>query len=228
MWIRELHEHRHVGGCTAVDSVCTGTVRSRGHAAAGRLGVPGREPATRRRSVAAPRRRFGEWIRRDSEATSPRVALVGTAWTAAFVVYQGGPALLSGPVPGGEDFFASLGLIVSFAVIGVVWRRRGWGPLLPAYCLLLIATSVVHAVVVPFWDVSSHVVYAAVPTGYLAAVERRFAVLFAAPLGLTWSRIALNAHTPRESLGGLALAAVIVAIAIVADRDVTGRTDLPK
>lgn len=180
----------------------------------------------------------GRWGPRDADSASrpgevarrllPRVALVGTAWTVAFVVYQGGPALLSGPVPGGEDVFASLGLIVSFAVIGVVWRRREWGPLLPAYCLLLVGTSLIHMVVVPFWDVSSHVLYAAVPTGYLAVVERGFVALFAVPLGLAWSRIALDAHTPGEALGGLALAAVIVAIATVADRDVTGRSDLPK
>lgn len=143
-----------------------------------------------------------------------RIAVVGVAWLVAFTVYRGGPIFVAGTVPGGEDFFASSGLIVGFVLIGIVWRRRVWGRLVPAYCLLLITTSVLHIVVVPVWDVSSHVVYAAVPSAYLVTVDRRFGVLFVVPLGLTWSRVALDAHTPGEALGGLAVAAVIVAVAI--------------
>lgn len=152
---------------------------------------------------------------------APRVAVVGVAWGLAFAVYQGGPALLSTPAPGGEDFFASLGLIVGFALIGAVWRRRAWGSLLPAYCLLLVVTSAVHILVVPVWDVSSHVVYAAVPTGFLATVHRRFAALFVVPLALAWSRVALDAHTLDQSLGALALAAVIVGAAVYRRRSKT-------
>lgn len=143
-----------------------------------------------------------------------RIAVVSGAWLVAVAVYQGGPTLVAGSVPGGADFFASVALIVSFATIGVVWRRRAWGHLLPTYCLLLIATSVIHIVVVPVWDLSSHVLYAAVPTAYLATIDRRFVVLFFVPLGLVWSRVALDAHTFGETLGGLAVAAVIVTVAI--------------
>lgn len=155
---------------------------------------------------------------------APRIAVVGVAWLVAFTVYRGGPIFVAGTVPGGEDFFASSGLIVSFVLIGVVWRRRAWGRLVPAYCLLLIITSVLHIVVVPVWDVSSHVVYAAVPSAYLVTVDRRFGALFVVPLGLTWSRVALDAHTPGEAIGGLAVAAVIVAVATRSGRIANGAT----
>lgn len=151
-----------------------------------------------------------------------RVAVVGVAWALAFAVYQGGPALLSVSAPGGEDFFAGLGLLVGFALIGAVWRRRVWGSLVPAYCLLLVATSAVHVLVVPVWDVSSHVVYAAVPAGFLATVDRRFVALLVVPLGLAWSRVALGAHTLDQSIGALAVAAVLVGAVVSRRRSETG------
>lgn len=141
-----------------------------------------------------------------------RSAVVGVAWILAFVIYQGGPALVSGSLPGGEDFFASVGLVGGFVLIGAVWQRRAWGSLLPAYCLLLVATSVVHLLVVPVWNISSHVVYTAVPTGFLLTLDRRFVALVVVPLGLAWSRVALGAHTVDQSLGALAVAAGIVVV----------------
>lgn len=141
-----------------------------------------------------------------------RSAVVGIAWIVAFVIYQGGPALVSGSLPGGEDFFASIGLAGGFVLIGAVWQRRAWGSLLPAYCFLLVATSVVHLLVVPVWNISSHVVYAAVPTGFLFTVDRRFVAVVVVPLGLAWSRVALGAHTVDQSLGALAVAAGIVVV----------------
>ncbi|MFC6719179.1 hypothetical protein ACFQHN_16585 [Natrialbaceae archaeon GCM10025896] len=138
------------------------------------------------------------------------------AFVLAFGIYQGGPETVSASVPGGEDFFASLGLIAGFVVIWFAWHRWEWGDLLPVYCLLLIGTSAVHLVVVPFWDVSSHVVYAAVSTGFLTFVDRRFVASLLVPLGLTWSRVALEAHTVVESVGGLVFASVIVAAAFFA------------
>lgn len=147
----------------------------------------------------------------DARGLGARLGTVLVAWALAFAVYQGGPALVSGPVPGGEDFFASVGLIVGFAAIWTAWRRWAFGPLVPTYCLLLVATSAVHVVVVPVWDISSHVVYAAVPVGYLTTVDRRFAPLAAIPLALVWSRLVLDAHTIGQSVGGVVLAVALVA-----------------
>lgn len=147
-----------------------------------------------------------------------RVSAVLVAFALAFAVYRGGPSAVSGSVPGGDDFFASAGLIVGFAVIWLLWTRREWGIAVPTYSLLLIVTSVLHVVIVPTWDVSSHVLYAAVPTGYLLTVDRRFVVLLAVPLVLVWSRVTLEAHTLGESLGALVVAAVIGATTLIASR----------
>lgn len=149
-----------------------------------------------------------------SRGLAGRIAAVLAAWGLAFAVYQGGPTLVSTSVPGGEDFFASIGLIVGFVVIWLAWDLGGWGELLPLYCLLLIGTSVVHILVVPLWDVSSHVTYAAVSTGFLVFVDRRFVVSLLIPVGLVWSRIAIDAHSVVESVGGLVFAAVVVAVAM--------------
>ncbi|MBZ6496995.1 hypothetical protein [Natrinema longum] len=152
-----------------------------------------------------------------------RVAVVVAAYTLAFVVYQGVPSAVSIQVPGGDDFFASTGLIVGFAMIWFAWRSRSWGELVPAYSAVIVATSVVHLVVVPFWDVSSHVVYAAVSSGFLTLADRRFAVFLLVPLGLVWSRVAVEAHSVVESVGGLVFAAVIVAITVLGRNVSTGR-----
>ena len=157
---------------------------------------------------------------RDDLSLTPvtaRLSVVAAAWVLAFAVYVVGSRRFTA-VPGGDDFFAALGLIVAFAGIGLVWRRRDWGKLIPPYAALLVATSLLHLVVVPLWDASSHVIYAAVTAGELVAVDRRFAPLLAVPLLLVWSRIATGAHTVDEAVGGLVVAGVIVGTALAFDR----------
>jgi hypothetical protein len=160
------------------------------------------------------------WDRQDVVG---RGAVVVLGFVVAFAVYQGVPGVVPVRPPGGEDFFASIGLIAGFAVIWVAWHRWNWGASMPAYSAVIVATSVVHLVVVPFWDVSSHVTYAAVSAGFLTAIDRRFAVTLLVPLALVWSRVAIGAHTVAESIGGLAFAAVIVAGAMLAGVTSTGR-----
>ncbi|WP_435117910.1 hypothetical protein [Halolamina sp. C58] len=152
------------------------------------------------------------------KSIAPRLAVVAGAWALAFAVYQGGPTIAGTGVPGGDDFFAALGLIVAFAGIAVAWRQFDWGALVPPYAVLLIVTSLLHLVVVPLWDTSSHVIYAAVPAGTLVAADRRFAPLvLVAPL-LVWSRIATGAHTVGEAVGGLVVAGIVLAGALALDR----------
>ncbi|GAB7014120.1 hypothetical protein [Halolamina salina] len=154
----------------------------------------------------------------DAKPLAARLGIVAGAWVLAFAVYQGGPAALGTGVPGGDDFFAALGLIVAFAGIALAWRQFDWGALVPPYAVLLIATSVLHLVVVPLWDASSHVIYAAVPAGALVAADRRFApLLLVAPL-LVWSRVATGAHTVGEAVGGLLVAGVVLTGAFALDR----------
>lgn len=146
---------------------------------------------------------------RGKRALAVRTVAVVAAWTLALVVYQGGQTAIPTPVPGGEDFFASVGLIVGFGVIWLVWRRRGWEESVQAYAVLLVGTSMVHGLVVPLWNVSSHVLYATVPSVYLSTLDRRFAVLLVVPLALVWSRVALNTHTVAESAGALVVGVAI-------------------
>ncbi|MBP1986209.1 hypothetical protein [Halolamina salifodinae] len=164
-----------------------------------------------------------------------RIGVVVAAWVVAFGVYQGGAAvvgtgvpggdarLVGTAVPGGDDFFAALGLIVAFSTIALVWRRQDWGPLVAPYAALLVVTSLLHLVVVPLWNASSHVIYAAVPAGVLVAADRRFAPLLAVPPLLVWSRVATGAHTVDEAVGGLVVAGVVLGGAFALDRLPTGR-----
>lgn len=147
-----------------------------------------------------------------------RLGAVVVAWALALAVYQGGPSLVSGPVPGGEDLYASAGLVAGFAVIWLVWSRQSVASAGPRYCLVLVATSVIHAAVVPVWNVSSHVLYAVVPTVYLATVDRRFAVLFVVPLGMVWSRVSVAAHSLPEAVAGLGLGLLVGASAVALPR----------
>lgn len=152
------------------------------------------------------------------EGIAARLGLVAVAWVFAFAVYQGGEEIVPVTMPGGDDFFAALGLVVAFGGIYLAWRRFDWGTLVPPYALLLIGTSLLHLVVVPLWDTSSHVIYAAVPAGALVAVDRRFAPLALVPLVLVWSRIATGAHTIGEAVGGLVVAGVVLGGAIALDQ----------
>ena len=151
--------------------------------------------------------------RRDALHPKPlaaRLGVVAGAWVLAFAVYRVGARIAGTRVPGGDDFFAALGLIVAFAGIALAWRQFEWGSLLPPYAALLVVTSLLHLVVVPLWDASSHVIYAAVPAGALTAVDRRFAPLFLVTPLLVWNRIATDAHTVDEAVGGLVVAAVVL------------------
>ena len=163
-------------------------------------------------------------------ALAARAGVVAGAWALAFAVYQGGPALAVTAFPGGEtrlaitafpggdDFFAALGLVVAFAGIGLAWRRFDWGSLLPPYAALLVVTSLIHLVVVPVWNASSHVIFGAVPAGALLAVDRRFAPLLLVPPLLVWSRIATGSHTVDEAVGGLFVAVLVLGGAFALDR----------
>ena len=164
--------------------------------------------------------------RRDERSPGVLAAPVGAVlagFVVALAVYQGGPGVVTVAVPGGDDFFAALGLIVAFAGIGAAWTRFGWGPLVAPYAALLVATSLLHLAVVPLWDASSHVVYAAVPAGALVAVDRRFVPLLAVAPLLVWSRVATGAHTVDEAVGGLVVAGVVLGAASALDRLPSGR-----
>lgn len=135
-----------------------------------------------------------------------RLLTVVVGWAVAFAVYQSTETIFD-PVPSwGADFTGSVGLGIGIALIGAVWSARDWGDHVPAFAKLLFGLTVVHTVVTPFWDVSSHVAYAVAPAGYLVVADRRFAPLLAVALGMVLARPFAGAHTWLQSVGGLVLA----------------------
>lgn len=157
-----------------------------------------------------------EWRRSRDASLAGLGARVGTlalAWGVAFAIYEGAP-LLVGPLPEwGPDAAGSAGLAAGFLLLWAVWRAADWGPLFPPFATLLLAVTVPHLLVTPVWDVSSHVLYAAVPAGYLALVARRYAVLLVVPAGMVLARPLAGAHTWPQSVGGALLALAFLAAA---------------
>ncbi|WP_132057873.1 hypothetical protein [Halorussus amylolyticus] len=159
-----------------------------------------------------------EW-RAGSESGATRLGArlftVLAGWAVAFAIYES-TGLLFDPIPAwGSDFTGSLGVGVGILLIGGVWWSRRWGRHVPTFAAALFAVTAVHIAVTPFWDVSSHVAYTAVPAGYLALADRRFAPVVAVPVGMVAARPLAGAHTWAESAAGLALAAVFVAAVAV-------------
>jgi len=164
-----------------------------------------------------------EW--RSTSGHSPvglgkRLAVLGFGWVVAFVIYQGVPHVV-GPLPEwGADATGSAGLAIGMLAIWAGWRIWSWGDIMPEFALLLVAVTIPHLLITPFWDISSHVLYAMAPAGYLLLVDRRFVPLSIVALGMVVARPLADAHTWLQSIGGLALAlAFLIALAQVASPD---------
>ena len=162
-----------------------------------------------------------EW--RETSAGAPRrlaarVGVLGLGWTVGLAIYEGVPAMYDSTPTWAADFTGSLGLGVGVLVIWLVWHRLDWGRLVPEFSLLLVALTVPHLVVTPFWDVSSHVAYATVPAGHLATVERRFAPFFAVPVAMVFARPLAGAHTWLQSVGGFVLGGAFLVGLLVLER----------
>jgi hypothetical protein len=154
-----------------------------------------------------------EW-RTDSERSlaglGVRLGVLGFGWVVAFAIYQGVPQVVGELPEWGTDFTGSAGLGVGILLIWFVWRRRDWGEFVPAFSLLLVGVTVPHLLITPFWDVSSHVVYAVVPAGYLLVVNARFAPLAVIAVGMVFARPLAGAHTWLQSVAGLLLSVVFL------------------
>ncbi|WP_336135379.1 hypothetical protein [Natronomonas amylolytica] len=139
-----------------------------------------------------------------------RVGVLGLGWVVAFAIYQGVPRILGDLPEWGMDFTGSAGLGVGILLIWFVWRRRDWGDLVPAFSLLLVAVTVPHLLITPVWDVSSHVIYAVVPAGYLLVVDTRFTPVAFIAVGMVVARPLAGAHTWLQSIVGLLLSVVVL------------------
>lgn len=144
-------------------------------------------------------------------ALAARLGVLLVGWILAFAIYEAGPRVFETPPAWASDATGSLGLGAGFLLIWLVWRVRDWGPTVPEFALLLVAVTVPHLAITPFWDVSSHVLYAGVPAGYLTFLDRRFAPTVIVPVGMVPGRPLAGAHTWAQSVGGLVLAVVVLA-----------------
>lgn len=140
----------------------------------------------------------------------PQIGVIAAAWALAFTVYRATPILFERVPAWGADVVGGLGLALGFLLVRTVWKLRRWGPLVPEFAALLIALSVLHSIVTPVWDVSSHVIYTTAPAGYLSFVDRRFAPLLVVAAGMVVSRPLTGAHTWLQSVGGFVLASTFV------------------
>ncbi|WP_458210532.1 hypothetical protein [Haladaptatus sp. NG-SE-30] len=132
------------------------------------------------------------------------------AWAVAFAIYNATPQLFATVPAWGPDFVGSLGLGIGVLMIWGFWRLEEWGSIVPEFSMVLLVLTVFHLIITPFWDISSHVAYAAAPAGHLALVDRRFLPYLVIPIGMVFSRPLVGAHTWVQSLGGLVLAAIIL------------------
>lgn len=158
-----------------------------------------------------------EWRGRSSATIAglaARIGVLGLAWGIAFAVYEGVPRLVETVPAWGPDATGSAGLGLGMLVIWGCWRARDWGRFVPEFSLLLLGVTVPHLLITPFWDVSSHVLYALVPGGYLFLVTVRFVPFVLVGLGMVVARPLAGAHTWPESIGGLALSVAALLVLV--------------
>jgi len=117
-----------------------------------------------------------------------RLGVLALGWTIGLAIYEGVPLLFETVPTWGPDATGSAGLGVGVLVIWLGWRVRAWGEYVPVFSGLLVAVTIPHLLVTPFWDISTHVLYAVVPAGYLLTVDRRFAPLAVIAVGMVFAR----------------------------------------
>lgn len=108
------------------------------------------------------------------------------------------------------DMLVAGGALIAAGTSWFLWRRFDWGALVPDAMEALAAVTVPYAALSPFWDISGHVIFALMPTLYLALVDRKYAPLLAVPVVMVPNRVYLNAHSLAQSVVGFAVAAAIV------------------
>lgn len=164
-----------------------------------------------------------EWHQRPGRTRTglgARVGVLAVGWAIGLVIYEGVPALVGTVPEWGPDATGSAGLGVGVLLIALAWRLRAWGDLVPGFSALLVVVTVPHLIITPFWDISTHVLYAVVPAGYLQAVDVRFTPLSVVAVGMVAARPLAGAHTWLQSVAGLALGVVSVGAYLWYDRQV--------
>jgi len=108
------------------------------------------------------------------------------------------------------DALVASGMLLVAGVLWYLWRRFEWGSLVSIASEAIAAVTLPYIALSPFWNVSGHVIFAAMPTVYLTLVDRRFWPLLLIPLVMIPNRIYLNAHSWAQSIAALVVTAAIV------------------
>jgi len=156
-----------------------------------------------------------------------RVSVLALGWAAGLAIYEGVPLLFETTPTWTPDATGSAGLGVGVVVIWLGWRVWGWGEYVPVFSALLVGVTGPHLLITPFWDISTHVLYAVVPAGYLLSVDRRFAPLAAIAVGMVFARPWAGAHTWPQSIAGLLLGIGFVAAYLWHEAGESERTVAP-
>lgn len=147
---------------------------------------------------------------RSPAGLSARLGVLTLGWAVGLAIYEGVPLLFETVPTWTPDATGSAGLGVGILVIWLSWRRFAWGEYVPGFSALLVGVTIPHLLITPFWDISTHVLYAVVPAGYLTVVDRRFAPLAAIAVGMVLARPWAGAHTWPQSIAGLLLGVAFV------------------
>jgi hypothetical protein len=108
------------------------------------------------------------------------------------------------------DALVAGGILVAAGTTWLIWRRYGWGDLVPGYAEALALVVIPYILLSPFWNISGHVILATAPTVYATLVERSYWPTLAVPAVMVPNRVYLDAHTWAQSVAGLLLAAALV------------------
>ena len=131
--------------------------------------------------------------------------------TAAYALVSGkGPMKIMEGNAWQVDALIAGGIAITAAVVWYLWRRFEWGTLVPGAVQALVLVTVPYVALSPFWNVSGHVIFALMPTLYLALVARRFWPLLTVPIVMVPNRPYLGAHTWAQAVGGFLVAAAVV------------------
>jgi membrane-associated phospholipid phosphatase len=150
---------------------------------------------------------------RDWGNLGARLGVFFGCWLVAMAIYQSFPIVIADPLEWHEDVFAAAGMLLGLGLIAAVWQRASWGRILPGIFPLVVVQAVPYVLLSPFWNVSGHVAFTALPAVYATLVDRRYAVLLLVPLVMIANRPIVNAHTWLQSVAGFALAVLALVVA---------------
>lgn len=180
---------------------------------AGALVLVHREWARQGADRSALYRRAGTFLGAGALSLLPTLAYVAITGQGLYEVTKGNAWQV--------DALVASGVLVAMGTTWLLWRRFGWGDLLPGYAEAIALVTVPYVLLSPAWNISGHVIMATAPTLYVTLVDRRIWPALAVPAVMVPNRVYLDAHTWAQSVVALLVTLVLVvgAFRLQAGRD---------